>query len=347
MNIVTTHPKPDALPRDTRIGRTALRVTDLEEMSGFYRDVVGLGVLSQSETASVLGGEDTPLPVLEGDVVALDRHSSGAGLFHSAFRVPSREALGDALARIRDHWGLGGASDHGVSEALYLADPEGNGIEIYRDFPREEWPVAPDGSVQMGTYRLDLDPVAAATTGDSNVPEGTDVGHVHLDVSSLAAFRDFSVDVVGFDVQAELPAALVVSAGGYHHHIGANTWNHRSGPVAGRGLSWFEVISPDTRELDVIRGRTTESQYTVTEMADGIAVTGPDGVEVRSRVAGYSLTLDPPLRERDQLSKREMWGSSIGDRSPTSGRMGRVSSRFLAGESVVSTRTWSHLANNM
>ncbi|WP_207592831.1 VOC family protein [Halomontanus rarus] len=281
---MTTPPNTDGLPQETRLGRTALRVNDLEEMTGFYRDVVGLSVLRHSETATVLGVGDTPLLVLEGDESALERHRSGAGLFHNAFRVPSRGALGDALTRIRDHWQLGGASDHGVSEALYLADPEGNGIEIYRDFPREEWSFAADGSVRLGTYPLELEPVEAAGAGNSDVPPETDVGHVHLEVSSLEAFRDFYVDVVGFEVQTEVPAAVFVSAGGYHHHIGANTWNHRSGPVDGRGLSWLEVVLPEPAALDAIRRRITDGQYTVTEMDDGIAITGPDEIEVRFRI---------------------------------------------------------------
>ncbi|MFB6223172.1 MAG: VOC family protein, partial [Haloarcula sp.] len=179
---------------------------------------------------------------------------------------------------------LGGASDHGVSEALYLTDPEGNGIEIYRDYPREEWPRGDDGRIRMGTYPLDLEPVEAAAAGESGLPAGTDVGHVHLEVSSLEAFRDFYVDSIGFEVQTEAPAALFVAAGGYHHHLGANTWNNRSEPLGGRGLSWFEVVVPDTAVLDEIRARTAASQYPVSETDDGVAVTGPDGIEVRFRV---------------------------------------------------------------
>jgi len=144
---MTTHTNPDALPQATHLGRTALRVTDVDEMTEFYRDVVGLSVLNHSETRSVLGSADTPLLVLEGDETAPERHRSGAGLFHNAFRVPSREALGDALARVQNHWQLAGASDHGVSEALYLTDPAGNGIEIYRDYPREQWPCSDDGTI--------------------------------------------------------------------------------------------------------------------------------------------------------------------------------------------------------
>jgi catechol 2,3-dioxygenase len=274
----------DLVPQETRIGRTALRVNDLEEMTGFYRNVVGLSVLRQSDTSSVLGVENTPLLVLEENEDALQRHNSGAGLFHNAFRVPSRAALGDALTRIREHWQLSGASDHGVSEALYLTDPEGNGIEIYRDYPREDWPRANNGRIRMGTYPLDLDPVEAAAIGDSGLPSGTDVGHVHLEVSSLEAFSDFYVDTIGFEVQTEVPAALFVGAGGYHHHLAANTWHHRTGPVSGRGLSWFEVLVPDVTSFEAVRERLVASDTPPTETDNGLVVHGPDEIEVRLRV---------------------------------------------------------------
>jgi catechol 2,3-dioxygenase len=279
----TTHMNPDALPQGTRIGRTALRISDLSEMAEFYREVVGLSVLSRSETTAILGVEQTPLLVLERDADALARDRSGAGLYHTAFRVPSRGALGDALGRIRDRWQFGGASDHGVSEALYLTDPAGNGVEIYRDFPREEWPITDDGRVQIGTYPIDLEPVEAAATGEPGVPAGTDVGHVHLEVTSLEAFSDFYVDTLGFDVQTAMPNASFVSAGGYHHHIGANTWHRRTGPVEGRGLSWFEVVLPETEALAAIRDRIADSQFAVTETDDGISVIGPDEIKVRFR----------------------------------------------------------------
>ncbi|MEY7851119.1 VOC family protein [Natrarchaeobius sp. A-rgal3] len=276
------HVDEGTLPPETHIGRTALTVSVLTEMTDFYRDAVGLSVLSHDDTTAVLGVEGTPLLVLEHDPGAPTRHRSGTGLFHNAFRVPSRAALGDALARVREHWQLGGASDHGVSEALYLADPEGNGIEIYRDYPREDWP-RDDGRIRMVTNHLNLVSVDAAGAGASSVPAGTDVGHVHLEVSSLAAFSDFYVETVGFDVQTEIPAALFVAAGGYHHHIAANTWNHRSNPVESRGLSWFEVVLPNRDALEMIRERTADSQYSVTETDEEFAVTGPDEIEVRFR----------------------------------------------------------------
>jgi catechol 2,3-dioxygenase len=274
----------DVLPKGTHIGRTALRVADLEEMTEFYRKVVGLSVLRTSDTTSVLGVDDTPLLVLEGAEDTLRRHRSAAGLYHNAFRVPSRKALGDALGRIRDQWQLGGASDHWVSEALYLTDPEGNGIEIYRDYPREEWPIAEDGRVRISTEPLDLASIEAAATGGIQVPSGTDVGHVHLEVSSLDAFRDFYVDTLGFEVQTTVPAASFVSAGGYHHHIGANMWHHRTTPSDGRGLSWFEVVVPDPSALDAVQERFEDHETSVTETADGIEITDPDGIKVRLQV---------------------------------------------------------------
>jgi len=274
----------DSLPQETRIGRTALRVGDLEEMTRFYRDVVGLSVLRTSATTSVLGVDDTPLLVLEGAEDALERHRSGAGLYHNAFRVPSRAALGDALGRIREQWQLGGASDHWVSEALYLTDPEGNGIEIYRDYPRDEWPISDDGSVRISTEPLDLASIETAAGGGSRLPSGTDVGHVHLEVSSLDAFRDFYVDTLGFEVQTTVPAASFVSAGGYHHHLGANTWHHRTTPSDGRGLSWFEVVVPEPSALDAVRERFAAREIPVTETGDGIEITDPDGIKVRLQV---------------------------------------------------------------
>jgi catechol 2,3-dioxygenase len=274
----------DSLPPETRIGRTALRVDNIEGTTAFYRDVVGLETLSESPSRAVLGVADAPLLVLESDGKVSPRPRESAGLYHNAFRLPSRAALGDALTRVRDRWELEGASDHRVSEALYLSDPEGNGVEIYRDFPAER-PRGDDGRVQMGTDPLDLDAVASAASGESGLPDGTDVGHVHLEVCSVDAFSSFFVDTVGFEQQTTVRGATFVSAGGYHHHLGANTWQRRSEPARGAGLSWFEVVVPDGDALDALRDRLAGGQYEPTPADDGVAVTGPDGIEVRFRAA--------------------------------------------------------------
>lgn len=271
------------LPAKTRIGRTALRVTEIENMVEFYRSVVGLTVRTQSEQRATLGVDGSTLLVLEADADAPARQPPETGLFHTAFRVPSRSALGDALGRVREHWHLDGASNHLVSEALYLTDPEGNGIEIYRDFPRDAWPRTADGRIRMTTEPLALDPIADAAAGDARAPPGSDVGHVHLEVSSLAGFRDVYVDAIGFPVQATMDHALFVGAGGYHHHLGANTWNKRTDPVEGRGLAWFEVVVPAEAAVSAVRRRIDGTDFTVSDTDEGFAVHDSDGIEMRIR----------------------------------------------------------------
>jgi len=272
-----------SLPAATRIGRVALRVTDREEQTAFYRQVVGLDVLSEGDRQATLGVDGTAVLVLVEDESAPTRHRTETGLYHNAFRVPSRGALGDALTRVRSHWQLGGATDHRVSEALYLTDPEGNGVEIYHDFPREEWPETDDGRVAMGNDRLDLDSLAADAAGESSATPGTDLGHVHLEVSSLDAFRAWYVETVGFEVRATVPRATFVAAGGYHHHIGANTWHHRTAPAQSRGLSWFEVVVPTAAALDGIRERLSGRDMPVRGTDRGFAASDPNDIEVRFR----------------------------------------------------------------
>ncbi len=281
---MTSQPTPNILPQGTRLGRTALRANDPATLTRFYCDVVGLELLRQSDDRTRLGVAGTPLLVLKRDEAAPERPRSSAGLFHTAFRVPSRAALGEALTRLRDHCRLSGASDHWVSEALYTTDPEGNGVEIYRDLPREEWPMTDDGRVRIGTAPLDLDSLEPTGTGDTRAPAGTDIGHVHLEVSSLDAFTDFYVATLGFEEQTALPKASFVSAGGYHHHIGANTWQHRTDPISGRGLSWFEVVLSETDALDALEARLAASQYSMSKVDGVITATDSDGIEIRFRV---------------------------------------------------------------
>ena len=185
----------------------------------------------------------------------------------------------------RSTWQLDGASDHLVSEALYLKDPEGNGIEIYCDRPREEWPDEDDGSVGMETLPLDLGEFRAIGQDSKTVLSGTSVGHVHLEVSSVAASRAFYVDGLGMRVRDRYgDEALFVAAGEYHHHVGLNTWNGRTEPRTGRGLQWFELLVPDQAALDAVRTRFDQYGTAVSDTEEGITVTDPDGIELRLRV---------------------------------------------------------------
>jgi catechol 2,3-dioxygenase len=174
--------------------------------------------------------------------------------------VPSRADLAKTLMQLAvTRTPLQGASDHGVSEALYLADPEGNGIEIYRDRPRSEWPMQ-NGKLNMGTYALDLDDLLAEPKGSeaAPLPAGTVIGHVHLQVSDIPRAEEFYLNVVGFDLMARYGTqASFVSAGGYHHHLGFNTWHSLGAPAApadATGLRYFELALPG----DDARGETVE-----------------------------------------------------------------------------------------
>ena len=268
------------LPAETGVGRVALRGHDLDRLVDFYADIVGLTVQDRTADRATLGAGGRPLLEL---IHAPDTHQRArdeTGLFHTAIRVPDRAALADALVRIEGDWQLTGASDHRVSEALYLDDPEGNGVEIYCDRPESEWPTA-DGRVQMDTLPLDTESLRTEAPGTDGVPATTDVGHVHLEVSSLPAAREFYVDTLGLGVRQEFRGALFVAAGTYHHHVGLNRWNERSAPESGRGLAWFELRVPDRETLDNVRERLHEAGVDISETDDGIGVHDSDGIGVR------------------------------------------------------------------
>ena len=275
-----------ALSDATHLGRVTLRVGSLDSVVPFYRDVVGLDVERDGTRAVCAAGGD-PLVVLEEDPDAPRRARDQAGLFHLAVRVPDRGALGDALARIRDHTALSGASDHLVSEALYLRDPEENGVEIYRDRPREEWPRKADGRVAMDTLHLDLEPLLEDARGDDAVPAETDLGHVHLEVTDLQQSLEFYTDALGMNLRDDgYPGAAFVAAGEYHHHVGLNRWNERTAPTGeSRGIDWFEVVVPDADTFDAVRDSLEGTGHAVTASNGTLAVSDPDGIGVRVTVA--------------------------------------------------------------
>ena len=213
----------------TAVNSVDLRVDDLDAARTFYERVVGLE-------------DPARLVRLSADGVTSRAPRRAAGLFHTAFRFPARADLADALRRAAPY--LTGASDHGVSEALYLDDPAGNGVELYWDRPRDVWPD------EMFTAPLDLQDLAAQSAGAPRAPEGTDIGHVHLKVSDLQRAEDFWVGDLGFEVMHRYgDQATFVATGGYHHHVGLNTWMSR-GQSLGRsdaaGLERVVFVSDDS-----------------------------------------------------------------------------------------------------
>jgi catechol 2,3-dioxygenase len=272
---------------DTSMGAVRLMVADLDRLRDFYRDAIGLSELPHEDGAVRLGTDGEPIIELIGGPDAPPRPHGTSGLFHLAILVPSRQDLARALQRVAEAgWRLSGASDHLVSEALYLSDPEGNGIEIYRDRPREEWPVR-DGVIQMDTLPLDLDGVLGdlrREDANAGMPSGTRIGHVHLNVGDLAAAEAFYSGALGFDVTVRAyPGALFVSAGGYHHHLGLNTWAGEGAPPpprGSRGLLRFEIVLPSTEAASAEEDRLLEAGFEPIREDDGVRATDPSGNHV-------------------------------------------------------------------
>lgn len=263
-----------ALPADTRLGAIRLRAGDAERLRAFYETTIGLRTLGAADGVTSLGADGTALVELVSDPDAPSRPPRSTGLFHLALLVPTRADLARTLRRVAGSgWALSGASDHLVSEALYLSDPEGNGIELYRDRPRDQWPVGGD-TVEMATLPLDLQDLLAEPGGeapDAALPVGTILGHVHLQVADLGEAEAFWVDALGLDVTVRgYPGALFTSAGGYHHHVGLNTWagvGALSPPPGARGLVRFEVVVPD--EVAVEGAAERLARIGTTERVDG------------------------------------------------------------------------------
>ncbi|SFA98191.1 catechol 2,3-dioxygenase [Cohnella sp. OV330] len=251
---------------DTDLGTVYLKVSELDRSIRFYEEIIGLKLISR-EGATARMGEGGPAALLQ-----LEQLSEGAvpaprrrtGLYHFAILVPTREALGLVVRNFLLRRVPIGQGDHLVSEAIYLSDPDDNGIEVYADRPRDTWSYTPQGEVVMATDPVDIDGLLALA-GDkpwTGLPAGTVMGHVHLHVRDLQEARRFYVDTLGFDVVANYGGqALFVSAGGYHHHVGLNTWAGVGAPpppANSPGLIHFTVRLPDAAELERILAELRE-----------------------------------------------------------------------------------------
>jgi catechol 2,3-dioxygenase len=292
----TGRPADGQLAPSTAMAAVTLHVRDLAGMTAYYRDALALEVLTDaggtgaSGTTVVLGRGAVPLVVLRHTPDLPVARPGQAGLFHTALLLPDQAALAATVATAARHprSRYVGSADHLVSEAFYFTDPEGNGIELYRDRPREAWPWA-DGRIQMATLALDPGAYLGEHLTESGLaaPQaaGAGVGHVHLKVGDVAAARGFYVDALGFAVMADWHGALFVSAGGYHHHLGLNTWDSAgAGPRAatlGRGPVAGTV--PGRADLDALAARLRRH---------GVAAADD----------GASLRFEDPWRSRIEVS---------------------------------------------
>jgi len=247
---------------DTHIGLVSLRVSNLGRSLAFYQDILGFRLIEREPNRALLGAEDGP-PLLELHEVpgAKPQPRWSTGLYHVAILLPTRADLGQALNRMVKAGLDIGQADHLVSEALYISDPDGNGLEIYRDRPRSEW-AWDGGTVRMASDPLDLRSIMEEGKRAEHqwdvLPTGTRVGHIHLQVGDIPQTEQFYNKVLGFDIVARMPSALFVSAGGYHHHIGANTWQSRGAgpaPDSGAGLHTYVINLPDREALAEVRSR--------------------------------------------------------------------------------------------
>jgi catechol 2,3-dioxygenase len=282
------------IPPDTAVGKVRLRVADVDDLATFYERVVGLRAVERGGDLVRLGPEGgEPVIELVAAPGATPAPSFSTGLFHLAILVPDRAELARSLRRVAEAgWRLTGASDHLVSEALYLQDPEGNGIEIYRDRPRDQW--GHDGDeLRMATLPLDLqDVLGELSSGEeaaNGMPAETTMGHVHLQVSDIPSSEGFYNGALGLDVMVRsYPGALFLAAGGYHHHLGLNTWQSAGAPPppeGALGLDRYELVLPDSSDVDAAAERLGELGDPV-RLEEGVLATDPSGNRVLLRARG-------------------------------------------------------------
>ena len=279
------------LPRETRLGRVRLQVSDLARSIEFYEEVLGLRTVSGDASFAVLAahGDDTPiveLHELPGAKAAPVR--SRLGLFHVAILLPDRPSLGRFVRHLGEINARAGASDHLVSEAFYLQDPDNLGIEVYADRPRSTW-MRVGRELMMATDPIDIVGLREAADGPwSGMRAGTAIGHVHLHVADIAAASSFYSDAIGFDRMVwSYPGALFLGAGGYHHHLGTNTWaGHAPSPAPdeARLLEWT-VQLPDDVAQAALTESVTRAGHAVLQDGMGLVVRDPWGTQIRFEIA--------------------------------------------------------------
>lgn len=276
------------LPSETKMGAVSLTVRDLDRSLLFYQDLLGFQVIMQQENAAALTADGkTPLirlTALENPVASPKRTS---GLYHFAILLPDRRSLSKILKHFLTAGApLEGASDHQFSEALYLSDPDGHGVEIYADRPKEEWEKDEKGEYKGRTVPLATRELLALTEVPwSGMPEKTEMGHVHLHVSDLEEAEQFFVVKLGFKPTIHMADhALFISAGGYHHHLALNVWNGKGVPCKPEGsirLKSYTIILPSKEELIQFTGHIQENEIPFHKTSEGILIQDPMKQEVR------------------------------------------------------------------
>ncbi|UTR08914.1 VOC family protein [Evansella sp. LMS18] len=261
------------------VGEVNINVTDIDRSIEYYESIIGFKTLERSERKAVLTADGKkPLLVLEQPEDVIPKQGRTTGLFHFAILLPGREDLSSFLRHIAENNVQIGASDHIVSEAIYLSDPDGNGIEVYRDRQASEWSWT-NGNVAMATEPLDAQGVLAESDKKWNgLPEETVMGHIHLHVSELKKTEEF-YNQMGFKVVTNYPGALFMSTHGYHHHIGLNVWNGEGAPAPAKnsaGLNWFVLEYSEQAAEDAVQ-KLANIDATVEKVSEGYKTVDPSG----------------------------------------------------------------------
>lgn len=280
------HQKPNVY-----VSKVNLKVLDLQRSLAFYQDVIGFQILEQSEKSAVLtaDGKSALLEIEQPDDV-IPKQPRTTGLYHFAILLPTRSDLGRVLKHLlKLKYPLQGGSDHLVSEALYLADPDGNGIEIYVDRSPSQWNWK-NGEVEMSTDPIDVEGLLAEGHDEwSKLPEGTIMGHIHLHVSELKKTKEFYCQGLGFEIVCKYGnQALFISTGGYHHHIGLNIWNGLGAPQPSEnsvGLIDYTLVYPSENEREKVSQRLKELGFHVTAKEAGYVTTDPSGNKIMLTVS--------------------------------------------------------------
>ncbi|OBZ13731.1 VOC family protein [Bacillus sp. FJAT-26390] len=277
------------------LGEVKLKVSQLDRSIRFYEEVVGLKVLAHDEekrsAAFTADGKHTLLILEEVPNAVVPQRRSHAGLYHFALLLPDRPSLSLALRNLIQTGIHIGQADHLVSEALYIADPDNNGIEIYADRPRSEWKRDAGGNYVMATDPLNIESLLAASEGLewSGLPQGTVIGHIHLHVGDLRSSRAFYEGKLGFDVVGDYAqmSAVFVSAGGYHHHIGMNIWAGVGAvlpPANTVGLSYYTIVFPTTSSREAWLAHLRSEGVQATALGNAYVIQDPSGITIHAAV---------------------------------------------------------------
>ncbi len=286
-------PNPSGIPtaasrEPIHIGAVGMTVRDLDRLTSYYRDLLGLTVQERTRDVARLGVDGVTLLELSHRPDAVPDDAREAGLYHTAFLMPTRADLARWILHVaKNRVPITGASDHDVSEAIYLDDPEGNGVEVYFDRPREAWR-RDDGMIFQKTDPLDIDAIIGETDPETatyqGAPGGLRVGHIHLRVGNIARAEAFYCGALGLDVTRRRGGATFVSTGGYHHHVAFNIW-HSDGAgtrnAKRAGLDWFAMEINDPATLDGLKERLGATGATIDEIPGGFAAMDPWGTRIR------------------------------------------------------------------